>query len=274
MHVRLLALGGLLLLAARPMAAEPLVLFGAGSLREVLSGIAAEWSRGAGIPVETAFAYSGRMRERIEAGERADLFASADMGHPERLRASGHARRVVMFVRNTLCVVAPARVGLTQANLLDRMLDPALTLGVFPAIQDPVGDYTVAMFARAEALRPGAEAALKAKARILSDALLSAPPATGEDIATAALRQGRMDIHVSYCSTVHQRLAPALPGLAVVPPPAELTVGPEYGLAILRDARPGTEDLALAILSPEGQARLAAVGFTPIGLPAKDAGRQ
>jgi molybdate transport system substrate-binding protein len=50
--------------------------------------------------------------------------------------------------------------------------------------------------------------------------------------------------------------------------PEALQVGPQYGLAVLKDAKPAAMLLALTILSPEGQAILARNGFKPVGLPA------
>ena len=55
---------------------EELVLFGAGSLREVMTQIAADYQVRRGGTVRTEFGPSGLMRERIERGERVDLFAS------------------------------------------------------------------------------------------------------------------------------------------------------------------------------------------------------
>jgi molybdate transport system substrate-binding protein len=59
---------------------EELLLFGAGSLREVMTQIATDYQARYGGTVRTEFGPSGLMRERIERGERVDLFASADMG--------------------------------------------------------------------------------------------------------------------------------------------------------------------------------------------------
>src|SRR6266853_1250485 len=92
---------------------EELVLFGAGSLREVMTQIAADYQARHGAMVHTEFGPSGLMRERIERGERVDLFASADMGHPLKLREQGRATTVAMFTRNMLCAMAMPHVGLT-----------------------------------------------------------------------------------------------------------------------------------------------------------------
>jgi len=121
---------------------EELVLFGAGSLREVMTQIATDYQARYGGTVQTEFGPSGLMRERIERGEWVDLFASADMGHPLKLREQGRATTVAMFTRNTLCAVATPHVGLTTANFLDKLLDPAVKLGTSTPRADPAGDYT------------------------------------------------------------------------------------------------------------------------------------
>ncbi len=50
--------------------------------------------------------------------------------------------------------------------------------------------------------------------------------------------------------------------------PKQIAAGPEYGLAILKGADPHAEDLALYMLSPEGQQIFAQFGFAPVALPA------
>ena len=101
------------------------------------------------------------MRERIEQGEPVDLFTSADIGHARKLVADGRAQTMAMFARSALCVLAPSGLGLTPDRRLDHLLDPALRIGRSPAQIDPLGDYTELLFRRAEAIRPGAEAALR-----------------------------------------------------------------------------------------------------------------
>src|SRR6516165_12052695 len=135
--------------------AEELHILAAGSLKEVMDEIGERYKAAGGTAVAAEFGPSGLMRERIEKGERADLLASADMGHPLKLLQEGRAIQVAMFTRNTLCSIAVPRVGLTTANFLDRLLDPAVKLGTSTPKADPSGDYTWTMFRRADAERPG-----------------------------------------------------------------------------------------------------------------------
>jgi molybdate transport system substrate-binding protein len=53
----------------------------------------------------------------------------------------------------------------------------------------------------------------------------------------------------------------------MTPVPPGLQVGPEYALAVLKNGDPLAAELALYMLSPEGQATLARFGFISVSLP-------
>lgn len=156
--------------------AEAVRLLAARSLRAALSEVAQAFTASAGVPVALEFGASGLLRERLERGEVGDVFASANMEHPQALARSGKAGPVVLFARNRLCALARAEVGLTWDTLLDRMLDPGVTLGTSTPRADPAGDYAWEVFRQAEALRPGSQARLEAKARPLVGARHHARP--------------------------------------------------------------------------------------------------
>ena len=198
------------------------------------------------------------LRGRIEKGERADLFASADMKHPLKLLVEGRSMRVVMFTRNALCGFAAPKAGLTSANFLDRLLDPAVRLGTSTPKSDPSGDYTWVVFHRAEAIRPGSYALLDQKAQ----KIVGGPgPTTGNPVADA-FASGKIDVMIGYCSG-RKRMLSAIADLQVVDVPKAIAAGPEYGLATLK----GADDFALFMLSPEVQQVFAQFGFAPVGLP-------
>ena len=95
----------------------------------------------------------------------------------------------------------------------------------------------------------------------------SPPPKSG-DTDTDAILDGRVDAAIVYCSG-RDRYARLLPDATLVSFPPRLQVGPEYALAVLKDAQPRAPMLALTILSPAGQKVLAEHGFHPVALPAE-----
>jgi molybdate transport system substrate-binding protein len=206
------------------------------------------------------------MRERIEKGEHVDVFTSADVRHARKLVDDGRASVMAVFTRNTVCLLSPKAFAATTENALDKMLAHAVRIGVSPPKVDPLGDYTERLFDAAETLRTGSAAALRARAVVLDNPPGSPPPKSG-DTDTDAILDGRVDAAIVY-SSGRDRYARLLPDATLVSFPPRLQVGPEYALAVLKDARPGAQMLALTILSPAGQKILAEHGFHPVALPA------
>src|SRR5262245_27278235 len=117
-----------LVMLASPALAETLQVVGAGSLTDAFTDLIRRFPAGADTIATPEFGPSGLMREKIELGMNADLFASADMEQARRRAAGRPERSVIHFTRNRLCVIARSAVGLTPANMLDRLLDPSVRL--------------------------------------------------------------------------------------------------------------------------------------------------
>jgi molybdenum ABC transporter molybdate-binding protein len=239
------------------MAQEPLRLHAAGSLRAALTEAVAAHRAAHRTETITTFGASGLLRERLAAGEPADVFASANMEHPAAL-AEARGLPVVLFARNRLCALARPGVTVTTDTLLDRMLDASVRLATSTPRADPSGDYAFQSFARAEALRPGARAALEAKALQLVGGPTSPRPPEGRN-AYAWLLDGQADLVLTYCTNATAAAA-ELRGATIVPLPEALAVGADYGMVVL-GSRPEAARLAFFILSPAGQAILARHGF-------------
>ncbi len=243
-----------------------LMLYGAGSLREAMTEMATVFARERGVAVRTQFGASGRMRERIEAGDHVDVFTSADLGHPARLLADGRASVMAMFARNQLCLLSTAaRAPSEPSRVLDALLADGVRIGVSPARIDPLGDYTVRFFDLADRQKPGSGRLLRERAVVL-DNPPGAPPSPSGDYYLDALREGRIALAIVYCSG-RGRYARLDSSLVMTGFPPELTTGPEYGLAVMKGTRPEAMLLALSILSPPGQKILAASGFKPVAAP-------
>ncbi|MDT3378053.1 extracellular solute-binding protein [Labrys neptuniae] len=256
-----------LVLGSAAARADEVVLYGAGSLRAVLTDITQDFSKKSGIKVHTDFGPSGLMREKIEQGDKVDILASADMASPLKLQRDGRASAVVMFTRNRLCAFALPEAKLAGSNFAERLLDPAVKLGTSTPKADPGGDYTWAMFQLIDKRNPGAFAKLDAKAQKIVGSS-TAPVPAGQDPIADGFKSGQINVMMGYCSGAAQRKA-ATPNLEVIQVPEAYETGPEYGLALAHADNAAAVALMLAILSPEGQATFGRYGFAPVGLPSQ-----
>ena len=248
------------------LAADTVRLHAAGSLKAALTELAQAFTAHHGTPVETTFGASGLLRQRIEGGEAADLFASANLEHPRALAAAGRGSAVVLFARNQLCALAQPDLAISTATMLDVLSDPDVILGTSTPKADPSGDYAWTLFRRAEAIRPGSYDLLAAKARQLTGGpdLPKAPD--GRNTYGWVMAKREADVFLTYCTNAVAAAA-EVEGLQVVPLPESLAVGADYGLIVLNEGSPTFWNLAMFILSPDGQQILSRHGFTSTALP-------
>lgn len=263
-----LVLLGLSVIAAPAVAAEndAVRLYAAGSLRVAMTEIGEAYRKVEGVAVNAEFGASGLLRERIEKGAPAQVFASADMGHPQALQRAGRAGPVVLFARNRLCALASPQLKVTTGTLLDVLLDPAVRVGSSTPKNDPSGDYTWLMFEKAEKLRPGSFQTLSAKALKLVGGADAPPPPRDRSVYAQLMAENKADIFITYCTNAIIA-GREVPGLRIVQLPEALAVGGDYGLTVLRGAGAGAERFALFVMSTAGQALLAKHGFTAPALP-------
>lgn len=268
--MRRAVLAALIAMLAVPAAAqEPVRLYAAGSLRGALTQVAELYEKQTGEKIAGTFGASGLLRERIAGGEAAEIFASANMAHPQSLSASGRAGPTVLFARNRLCALVRPGLGVTSDTLLAQLLDPAIRVGTSTPIADPAGDYAWALFAKAERVQAGARAALEAKALKLTGGPGSPPLPVGRNVYATNIADGKADIFLAYC-TAAEDAKREIANLQIVAIPPALAVGADYGLALLRGASPQAANFAMFVLSPAGQAVLKRNGFDAPGLPQEE----
>jgi molybdate transport system substrate-binding protein len=247
-------------------AAEPVQLYAAGSLRTALTEIAAAFEAQAGIKVQAKFGPSGTLKDEIAAGARADVFASANMEHPQALASARKSGPVVLFARNRLCALARPGVAVDTATLLDRMLDPTVKLGTSTPRADPSGDYAWEVFRKADRLRPGAFTALERKALKLVGGPDAPTAPAGRTVYGMLIAEGKADLFLSYCTNAME-VKKEVTGAQIVALPDELAVGADYGLTVIANAPPDAYRFAMSILSADGQRILARYGFSAPALP-------
>lgn len=249
---------------AQAQSTTPLTVMAAGSLRGAMTELARRFEQHTGQGVRLVFGPSGMLRDRIVAGEAADVFASANMTHPESLRGSGKALAVEAFARNALCALATPDFALRDATLPKRLLDADVRVATSTPKADPAGDYAFEFFDRVEATGAagaGSAATLKAKALQLTGGPASPPPpADGSSAYAAALAERRADVFITYCTNAAQARAEQ-PALQVLEIPSAVNVAATYGIAMLPPGGPVARAFMSFVRSEQGQQVLRQHGF-------------
>ncbi len=247
-----------------PMAVEasgpPVQVYAAGSLREVFTAIASEHEARTGQKIVLTFGASGLLRERIEKGEPAQVFASADADHPRRLAEQGGWQPPVVFTRNALCALTSDKLAATPATLLATMLQPSVRVGISTPKADPAGDYAWALFGKADALQSGATARLRSKALQLTGGADSPKPPPGRGTYAWVMDQGQADVFLTYCTNAVSAQK-EVPRLRIVEIPPELQVGAAYGVTVRIGAPQAADAFLRALLAPPAQAVFNRFGF-------------
>ena len=238
----------------------PVQVYAAGSLREALTTIAGEHEARTGQKIALTFGASGLLRERIEKGEPAQVFASADTDHPRRLAEQGGWQPPVVFTRNALCALTSDKLAATPATLLATMLQPSVRVGISTPKADPAGDYAWALFGRADAVQPGATARLQAKALQLTGGADSPKPPPGRGTYAWVMDQGQADVFLTYCTNAVSAQK-EVPRLRIVEIPPELQVGAAYGVTVRMGAPQAADAFLRALLAPPAQAVFNRFGF-------------
>ena len=254
-----LALAGGVVMAQQ----SPVPVFAAGSLRGPLTEAAKAFEASAGgLPVALTFGASGLLLDRIKTGADAQVFASANMAHPQALSAAGSFGPTQVFTRNALCALVRPGLAVDSTNLVATLLRPDVKLGTSTPKADPSGDYAFEMFQRVDnaGAPAGSGAALAAKALQLTGGPTSPPPPADRNVYGVLVASGQADVFITYCTNavVARREQPQLQVVDIAP---AINVAADYGLAVRKDASPAAQAFAAYLLSPAGQAIPRKAGF-------------
>lgn len=220
----------------------------AGSLRMGWPQLMAHFPQ----PVETQFGPAGLLRERIEAGEACDLFASASLAHPQTLLAAGLAQFVVPFASNRLCLTVRSDVLRDSDDWRSVLTRDDLRIATSTAGADPSGDYTQTLFTR----MGDAGEAVRRRARALVGGRDSEPVPAGRLAAEWIILGGQAEIFIGYASYAAKLREVA--GLTVIDIPAPFNPRAEYACAVITPQGQGLMDF---LQSDKAKAILQQAGF-------------
>jgi ABC-type molybdate transport system substrate-binding protein len=254
---------GVLMTATASLASE-LVLYAPGSLRGALREAVSAFEAETGIEVAVRYGPSGMLREAIEEGAPAHVFTSGTMENPRALTRAGKSGPVTLFARNRICALVRDDFAVGPANLLERMLADDVKLGTAVPENDPAGQYAFDVFRKADAIKPGARAALEGKALRLVSTTKSCYPLDRPNIYGKLLAEGQADIFLTLCTNVLAAVREN-PSQRLVSLPDSLAVSADYGVTVLTGAPASAHRFVDYVMSPNGQHALVRYGFTPAG---------
>jgi len=124
------------------------------------------------------------------------------------------------------------------------------------------------VFARADALKPGARTILEAKAKKLVGGGEKTPPlVVGKGPVEGIFLSDQADVMLIYCSAV-AGVKKEIPDITSTKLPPALTVEPADGLVVL-DSKPVALRFVAFVMSEEGQAILRNHGLEPVAAAAQ-----
>lgn len=223
-------------------------ILAAGSLKGVWPALMAYFP----APVDTRFGPACLLRERIEAGESCDLFASASEDHPQTLLAAGRALAVMPFTSNRLCITVRSDCLLPGDDWFTLLTRDSLRIATSTPGTDPSGDYTQVLFSR----MGNAGEAVRQRALPLAGGRDSPVIPTGRLAAEWIIQADMADLFIGYASyrTVLSRAA----GLTVLDIPAAVNPVARYACAVIT---PEAQRLATFLGSEQAKGVLRDAGF-------------
>lgn len=233
-----------------------LQVLAAGSLRDVWKMLMTAFHAESGLTANTQYGPAGLLRQRIEQGEICDLFVSANLQHPEKLRQQGLADHTGHFTNNRLCLTAKRDCVIEQDDWLSLLLREDLRLGTSTPLCDPSGDYTLQLFDHIEQRHPGCGDALRQRAIAMVGGPDSLPVPAGDLAAQWIISAGHAELFIGYASYA-PRLA-RFSQLRVFNIPSTYNVQARYGWATLSAA---ARPLAAFLSSDTAQQILRQYGF-------------
>ncbi|MBW2429311.1 MAG: molybdate ABC transporter substrate-binding protein, partial [Deltaproteobacteria bacterium] len=189
-----------------------------------------------------------------------DVFASANMAHPEKLASSGWGSPVVLFARNQLCALAQPDLEVTTDNLFNTLMDEKVRVGTSTPKADPSGDYAWELFRKADKIKEGSFTALSGKTLKLTGGPDSEKAPQGRNQYGWVMGQKKADVFLTYCTNA-VLARKEVQALKIIRIPKELSVGADYGLLVRDGASNEAWRLAMYILSPAGQKIIREYGF-------------
>lgn len=249
---------------------EPISVLAAGSLRGVLPDLCQAFAQSSGLPIDLKMGPAMNLRERIEKGERCDLFISSDREQAQHVLSRHPESKLLDWIRTSMSLLLPAQgkaarlVPPEQEGLLLQGL-PAwlrvlnsrdILIGISNPNSDPAGLYALQVIERAARYDPQLPQRIQSRLKPLVGGCSKAVKENqqGAEFLFATFGCDAF-LGYSHFARAAVRHNPALRFMAI--PPVD-NVGCQY---VFTELHPASVPLVEFLLSPESLGKLSVAGF-------------
>lgn len=209
-----------------------------------------------GVKIDYDFLGSGVLKGDITEGAPCDIFLSANAKFQKQLIQQGFLKSYRIFAYDYLAAATPYNnpAGVTESNLIEKLMDPGVTLATSSPHADPAGDYTWKMFKIIDERIPGAFGKITGHANHLLDAALVMP----------VLVSGNTDLGILYASQLLE-LKRSGAKINIIPISKKYNTRAKFTASFLKQSKYEELDKEFIklLFSAKGEKILQYWGFTP-----------
>ncbi|MHB1661724.1 MAG: molybdate ABC transporter substrate-binding protein [bacterium] len=210
-----------------------------------------------GVKIDYDFLGAGVLKGDIEEGAPCDIFLSANGKFQRQLERKGFLNYYKVFAYDYLAAATPYNnpANITKSNLIQKLIDPNVTLATSSPHADPAGDYTWKMFRIIDKQNPGAFEKITNHANHLLDAALVMP----------VLESGNTDLGILYESQLLE-LKRNGAKINIIPISKKYNTKAKFTASVLNQSKYKSldEDFIRLLFSENGKKILKYWGFSPI----------
>lgn len=211
-----------------------------------------------GVKIDYDFLGAGVLKGDIEEGAPCDIFLSANGKFQRQLIGKGFLKSYKVFAYDYLAAATPYDnpANVNSSNLIQKLMNPNVSLTTSSPHSDPAGDYTWKMFKIINKLYPGAFNKITNHADHLIDAALVMP----------IIESGNTDLGILYTSQLLE-LKRSGAKINIISIPKKYNTKAKFTASFLNQSKHISldKDFIKLLFSNKGKKILKYWGFTPAG---------
>ena len=227
------------------------VIMAAGSMLQLLPKLLVACPKVDESKFQTVFGPSSSLRDKIENGQRCDLFISAHSTHTDALVKAEIFGRGAVFGLNPTVLVYRSDNDVADTGILQLLADPSWQLGMSTSGLNPSDTEFEILSKISEAIESDPEA-LASRTRLITGGRENPNAPNGRNQIGWVMETQEIDLLLTFQSNAIDAVADN-PGLQFTELPLSIRVVGQYGIGVSIDACREVKELYDWLLSTEGK---------------------